>query len=101
MATRTKFAFLMHPKEFKREKAGTARLTHLCLLNSEIHMGVGFDDHKAVQTLVNDPSYFPVLLYPGATARNLSTTDVAASGLGTRRLLFCCSTQLGAARAKC
>ena len=87
MDTRTKFLFLMHPKEFKHEKAGTGRLTHLCLANSEIHMGVGFDDHAAVQRLINDLSYFPVLVYPGATARNLSTGDLVASDLLERRLL--------------
>src|SRR5437016_3079699 len=87
MDTRTKFLYLMHPKEFKREKAGTGRLAHLCLANSEIHMGVGFDDHAAVQRLINDSSYFPVLVYPGATARNLSKGDLVASDLGERRLL--------------
>ena len=46
METRTRFVFLTHPKEFKQEKAGTGRLTHLCLANSEVHMGVGFDDQK-------------------------------------------------------
>src|SRR5688572_23613352 len=66
METRTKFLLLMHPKEFKREKCGTGRLTHLCLANSEIHMGVGFDDHPEVQRLIHDPGYFPVLVYPGA-----------------------------------
>ena len=44
METRTRFVFLMHPKEFKQEKAGTGRLTHLCLKNSEILVGVGFDE---------------------------------------------------------
>ena len=87
MDTRTKFLYLMHPKEFKREKAGTGRLAHLCLANSEIHMGVGFDGHAAVQRLINDSSYFPVLVYPGATARNLSKGDLVASDLGERRLL--------------
>ena len=52
MATRTKFVLLMHPKEFKEEKAGTGRLTHLCLPNSELHMGKGFDGHEAVQALI-------------------------------------------------
>lgn len=85
--TRTKFLFLMHPKEFKREKCGTGRLTHLCLANSEIHMGVGFDDHPEVQRLIHDPDYFPVLVYPGATARNLSRGEFAASDLGDRHLL--------------
>ncbi len=87
METRTKFVFLMHPKEFKQEKAATGRLTHLCLANSEIHMGIGFDDDVAVQTLIRDPQNFAVLLYPGEHARNLSTGDLAAAELGGRRLV--------------
>jgi DTW domain-containing protein len=87
MDTRTKFLILMHPKEFKQEKAGTGRLTHLCLANSEIHMGVGFDEHAEVQRLITDPAYFPVLVYPGVKARNLSKGDLVASDIGERRLL--------------
>lgn len=75
METRTRFVFLMHPKEFKEEKAGTGRLTHLCLPNSELHMGKGFDADAAVQALINDPKNHPVLLYPGMEALNLSTAD--------------------------
>ena len=73
MPTRTRFVFLMSPQEFKREKAGTGRLTHLCLPHSEIHMGKSFDEHEAVQALLADPRNFPVLLYPGVGARNVST----------------------------
>jgi len=62
METRTKFLFLMHPKEFKQEKAGTGRLTHLCLANSEIHMGVGFDDDLEVQLLISDRQLLVLLL---------------------------------------
>jgi DTW domain-containing protein YfiP len=87
MPTRTKFVLLMHPKEFKREKAGTGRLTHLCLPNSEIHMGVEFDNHGAVQSLIRDPANHAVLLYPGATARNLSNGELAPAELGGRRLV--------------
>jgi DTW domain-containing protein YfiP len=87
MQTRTKFLILMHPKEFKQEKAGTGRLTHLCLTNSEIHMGIGFDDHLEVQRWINDPGYFPVLVYPGIGARNLSSGGLSGSELGERRLL--------------
>jgi DTW domain-containing protein YfiP len=72
METRTRFVFLMHPKEFKQEKAGTGRLTHLCLPNSELHMGLAFDADGTVQALLADPQYFPVLLYPGKHAVNLS-----------------------------
>ncbi|MDB6114453.1 MAG: protein YfiP [Lacunisphaera sp.] len=74
MPTRTRFVFLMHPKEFKAEKAGTGRLTHLCLPNSELHVGTGFDGDEAVQALINDRGNYPVLLYPGHNAVNLSTS---------------------------
>jgi DTW domain-containing protein len=87
MATRTKFVFLMHPKEFKQEKAATGRLTHLCLSNSEVHMGVEFDRNETVQALLADPRNFPVLLYPGETARNLSAGALTASELGERQLV--------------
>lgn len=87
MATKTRFVFLMHPKEFKQEKAATGRLTHLCLANSEIQMGVEFDRHDAVQALLRDPQNFPVLLYPGETARNLSDGALTASEIGQRRLV--------------
>jgi DTW domain-containing protein YfiP len=87
MDTRTKFVFLMHPKEFKREKAATGRLTHLCLSESVIHMGIAFDKHPAVQSLIADPANFPVLLYPGPHARNLSHGDLAPAELGDRRLV--------------
>jgi len=69
----------MHPKEYKREKAGTGRLTHLALARSEIHMGVAFDDHEAVQALISDPGRHVVLLYPGPSAVNLSDERCLAS----------------------
>ncbi len=87
MATRTKFVLLMHPKEWKQEKAGTGRLTHLCLAGSELHMGIAFDEHEAVQSVLNHPHHFPVLLYPGATARNLTHGGLRADDLGGRRLV--------------
>jgi DTW domain-containing protein YfiP len=87
MPTRTRFVFLMHPKEFKQEKAATGRLTHLCLANSVLQVGIGFDGHEDVQALINDPANFPVLLYPGAGARNLSTGGLTATELGSRQLV--------------
>ena len=87
METRTRFVLLMHPKEFKQEKAGTGRLTHLCLAQSEIRMGIGFDGDEAVQALINDPRHYPVLLYPGTTARNLSRGDLTPAELGGRQLV--------------
>lgn len=72
MPSRTKFVILMHPYEFKRIKANTGRLTHLCLADSEVHIGIEFDGHEAVQALINDPKNYPVLLYPGRDALDLS-----------------------------
>ena len=73
--TRTRFVFLMHPKEFKHEKAATGRLTHLCLTHSRIVCGVEFDRHETVQALIADPANYPVLLYPGRDAVNLTPTE--------------------------
>lgn len=87
METRTRFVFLMHPKEFKQEKAGTGRLTRLCLANSELHMGKSFEEDDAVRKLVDDPANFPVLLYPGPSARNLSRGELDPAELGGRRLV--------------
>lgn len=86
MPTSTKFVFLMHPKEYKEEKAATGRLTHLCLEGSELHVGVNFDEDEAVQALLGDPALYPMLVYPGPTALNLSTHPLPAEALGGRRL---------------
>ncbi len=87
METRTRFVFLMHPKEFKQEKAGTGRLTQLCLPNSELHMGMDFSGHEVVQALLTDPRNYPVLLYPGPQARNLTNGELRAVDLGGRQLV--------------
>jgi len=83
MPTRTKFVILMHPYEFKRIKANTGRLTHLCLADSELHIGIEFDAHEAVQALINDPKNYPVLLYPGKGALDLSEARSKEQGEGS------------------
>lgn len=65
----------MHPKEFRYEKAGTGRLTHLSLPNSEIIVGVEFDDDRRLAALRSDPENHVVLLYPGSDACNLSVPE--------------------------
>ena len=87
MRTRTKFVFLMHPYEFKRVKAATGRLTHLCLADSAIHMGIGFDEDETVQALINDPNNYPVMLYPTSGARDLSKGELHAADFDGRRLV--------------
>ncbi|HEX2862520.1 MAG TPA: tRNA-uridine aminocarboxypropyltransferase, partial [Lacunisphaera sp.] len=83
MPSRTKFVILMHPYEFKRIKANTGRLTHLCLADSELHIGESFDAHEAVQALINDPRNYPVLLYPGRDALDLSAAAKGDPQLAT------------------
>ena len=87
METQTRFVLLMHPKEFKQEKANTGRLTHLCLSNSEIVCGVSFDENSRVQKLIADKQNFPVLLYPGKDAWNLSVGGMKRENLSGRRLV--------------
>ncbi len=87
MPSRTKFVFLMHPHELKRVKAGTGRLTHLCLADSEIHVGIEFDENEAVQAILNDPANYPVLLYPSREARDLSKGELQTADFGGRRLV--------------
>ena len=59
-----KFVFLMHPKEAKKQRTGTGRLSKNSLTDSEILVGVDFTQNKRLLQLINDPQYFPVLLYP-------------------------------------
>lgn len=66
--TGIKFVFLMHPKEFKRQRTGTGNLSHITLKNSEIIVGLNFAENERLQILLKDPQYFPVMMYPGENA---------------------------------
>ena len=66
--TGVKFVFLMHPKEFRRQRTGTGYLSHICLKDSEIIVGLDFAANKRLQELLNDPKYFAVIMYPGQDA---------------------------------
>lgn len=81
LETRTRVVILMHPKEFKREKAATGKLTHACLPNSEIQWDESFAENKRVNELLSDPTKYPVLLYPGDTAVNVSKGEFKGSVL--------------------
>lgn len=86
METRTRIVLLTHPKEWKRQKTGTGRLTRAHLRNCEILPGLRFDDHPRVRELLDDPDTYPVLLYPGPGAWNLSEREFPADSLAGRRL---------------
>jgi len=73
--TRTRFLLLMHPKEARKQKTGTGRLSHLCLPNSQIITGVDFTEHPEVNQILESPDYLPVLLYPGPGSRKISASE--------------------------
>ena len=70
--TKTRFIILMHPKEYKKEKNGTGRMTKLQLENSEIIVGVDFTNNKRVKEILAEEKSSSFLLYPGEDNFNLS-----------------------------
>ena len=61
----------MHPKEARKIRNGTGRLSHLALKNSEILIGVDFSDDPRIEELLSDSRYFPLILYPGKTSKEI------------------------------
>lgn len=81
-----KFVLLMHPKEAKRERTGTGRLTHITLVGSEILVGLDFSENARFTELLSSDEYFPVLLYPGENTWNAKSVEL-------KRALMCdCDT---------
>lgn len=74
--TQTRFIILMHPKEAKRTRNGTGRLTYLSLNNSELLFGVDFTQNSRLNVLISDPGYCPLILFPGE--KSIPTSDVPA-----------------------
>lgn len=62
---------LQHPKE-RKNTIGTARMTHLSLLNSLLIPGIGFEEDEKVNALIRDPAHHCVVLYPGENSVNVS-----------------------------
>ena len=60
--SRTRACFLQHPRE-GRVAIGTARMAHLSLPNSELHVGVDFGEHARVRELAAQEG--TALLFPG------------------------------------
>jgi DTW domain-containing protein YfiP len=68
-----RFVILMHAKEDQKQKTGTARLAKMCLRNAELLVGTDFTYNERVNSLIQDPSYNPFVLYPGPKAVNFKT----------------------------
>lgn len=77
--TESRFIILMHPMEFKKEKVGTGRFSHLILKNSEVLVDVGFDENARLKELLADPDFESFVLYPG-----FETIDLGSSALKNR-----------------
>jgi DTW domain-containing protein YfiP len=72
ISTNAHFVILMHPKEARKGGSGTGRLAELCLENARIEVGIDFTQNPVVNTLLHDPDIYPLLLYPGVHAINIS-----------------------------
>ena len=68
-----RFVILMHTKEARKQRTGTARLAKLCLKNAELLIGTDFTRNERVNSLLQDPCYNPFVLYPGSKAVNFKT----------------------------
>jgi len=77
LPTRTRVLLLQHPRE-RHVPIGTARLAHLCLPGSELHVGVDFDDDDRVRAALSG-SANAYLLFPGPRAIDLGQAKLAAA----------------------
>jgi DTW domain-containing protein YfiP len=68
--TNTKFAILIHPKEFRKIRNNTGRMTHLALPNSLFIMGDDFTHDKQLNHLIATHNTY--LLYPGDDSLKLN-----------------------------
>lgn len=88
--TKTRFIILMHPKEYRKERVGTGRMTQLQLQNSEIIIGVDFTNNTRVNEILTNKISTSFLLYPGKNNFNLSTKNSAElnTHIGDNAYLF-------------
>ncbi len=70
LQTRTHVLFLQHPRE-SRVAIGTARMAHLCLPNSELHIGLDFGRNAVVARALSDPERPAALLFPAPDAPDI------------------------------
>jgi DTW domain-containing protein len=68
--TTTRVVILQHPRE-RDMPIGTARMASLCLPSAELHVGVRWGDSAPLARALADPTRTPILLYPGAGARDI------------------------------
>lgn len=77
-----KFVVLIHPIE-RRRRIATGRMSHLCLENSELIIGEDYSHDPKVNSILKDPNYHPVMLYPG-----VGSTDISELAAHDRSAIF-------------
>lgn len=88
-STNFEFCILMHPKEAKITHMGTGRMTNVALRNCRIIVGENFDDNHQVQKIIHSEKYFPMMLYPGNNAINVSSDKLSTDLFqGKKPLVF-------------
>ncbi|HTJ47555.1 MAG TPA: tRNA-uridine aminocarboxypropyltransferase [Kofleriaceae bacterium] len=70
LETSTRVVILQHPRE-RDMPIGTARMASLCLPNASLHVGVQWDGDPALRAALDEPGRTPILLYPGAGAKDI------------------------------
>jgi DTW domain-containing protein YfiP len=75
LPTRTRVLLLQHPRE-RHVPIGTARLAHLCLPGSALHVGVNFDDDERVRAALAGAGD-AYLLFPGSHAVDVAEAKPA------------------------
>lgn len=78
----------MHPKEFRRQRTGTGYLAHNCLKDSEVIVGLDFSTNARLNELLNDPAFFPMLMYPGDDAWNVKKEGFKQTIAGKKLLIL-------------
>jgi DTW domain-containing protein YfiP len=66
----------MHPKEFKKTKNGTGHFTHLSLNNSKIFIGIDFNNHIEINTILEDINNDCFVLYPAKDSISLNKQSI-------------------------
>ncbi len=75
--TKSRFIFLLHPMEAKKQRVGTGRITHTFLKESKMFVGVDFSNDKGVNDILDDTNNFCIVLYPGENAFNISKEGIS------------------------
>lgn len=67
-----RFAILIHKLEM-RKRIATGRMSHLCLKKSQLIDGYDYSLDERVNSIIHNPLYHSVILFPGTQSTNLTS----------------------------